>query len=229
MKLVKSLLLGPPRVSSRSPGHRPLIFPRGRRHLWTTFGFVASTPGLLATSPAPTFASSSVARLRPTTNGTSREPIPSGLWDDTVPRRYGRSSATDWALLRTFVQIDIVGRTGARGSLGHSIVKDRRRVPAPVGGFSSFSGTNSISTNTGIELSRSVNPTAVHSVGRVDCGRFAIVLRLLMPDNDNYHGMGDRTRQRRLANLRLLATASRRPSPWQIGTEHHVVAGQENL
>src|SRR5580704_12178577 len=73
------------------------------------------------------------------------------VYGTNVTGRVGMDArtATDWGLLRTFVQIDIRRRTGAWYGSGTSIRQGFGvGFQMPVGGFSSFSGTNSISATT---------------------------------------------------------------------------------
>jgi hypothetical protein len=116
------------------------------------------------------------------------------VYGTNVTGRVGMDArtATDWGLLRTFVQIDIRRRTGAWYGSGTSIRQGFGvGFQMPVGGFSSFSGTNSISTTTGIQLESSVNiPTAFIQWGGLTAGRFQSFFDFYA-DNDNYHGMGD--------------------------------------
>ncbi|MBV8428072.1 MAG: porin [Hyphomicrobiales bacterium] len=103
-------------------------------------------------------------------------------------------TATDWGLLRTFVQIDIRRRTGAWYGSGTSM---RQGFGVgygggvnPNGGFPSYGGVNSYSATGGIQLESSVNvDKAFIQWGGLTAGRFQSFFDFYA-DNDNYHGMG---------------------------------------
>ena len=65
-------------------------------------------------------------------------------------------TATDWGLLRAFVQIDIRRRTGAWYGSGTSARQGFGVVfgggVSPANGFSSFAGTNTFSPSYGMQL-----------------------------------------------------------------------------
>jgi len=103
-------------------------------------------------------------------------------------------TATDWGLLRTFVQLDIRRRTGAWYGSGTSM---RQGFGVgygggvnPNGGFPSYGGVNSYSATGGIQLESSVNvDKAFIQWGGLTAGRFQSFFDFYA-DNDNYHGMG---------------------------------------
>ena len=103
-------------------------------------------------------------------------------------------TATDWGLLRTFVQLDIRRRTGAWYGSGTSM---RQGFGVgygggvnPNGGFPSYGGVNSYSATGGIQLESSVNvDKAFIQWGGLTAGRFQSFFDFYA-DNDNFHGMG---------------------------------------
>jgi len=101
-------------------------------------------------------------------------------------------TATDWGLLRAFVQIDIRRRTGAWYGSGTSLRQGFGvGFQQPQGGFPNFAGVNSFSATTGIQLESSVNADkAFIQWGGLTAGRFQSFFDFYA-DNDNYHGMGD--------------------------------------
>ncbi|MBV9115386.1 MAG: porin, partial [Hyphomicrobiales bacterium] len=104
-------------------------------------------------------------------------------------------TATDWGLLRAFVQIDIRRRTGAWYGSGTSARQGFGVVYGggvnPGNGFSSFAGVNSFSPSYGVQLESSVNADkAFIQWGGLTAGRFQSFFDFYA-DNDNYHGMGD--------------------------------------
>jgi hypothetical protein len=104
-------------------------------------------------------------------------------------------TATDWGLLRAFVQIDIRRRTGAWYGSGTSARQGFGIVYGggvnPGNGFSSFAGVNSFSPSYGVQLESSVNADkAFIQWGGLTAGRFQSFFDFYA-DNDNYHGMGD--------------------------------------
>ena len=101
-------------------------------------------------------------------------------------------TATDWGLLRAFVQIDIRRRTGAWYGSNTSLRQGFGvGFQQPAGGFASFAGTNSLSPSYGIQLESSVNADkAFIQWGGLTAGRFQSFFDFYA-DNDNYHGMGD--------------------------------------
>lgn len=104
-------------------------------------------------------------------------------------------TATDWGLLRTFVQIDIRRRSGAWYGSGTSMRQGfgigYGGGVNPNGGFPSYGGVNSYSTTGGIQLELSVNiPSAFIQWGGLTAGRVQSFFDFYA-DNDNYHGMGD--------------------------------------
>ena len=104
-------------------------------------------------------------------------------------------TATDWGLLRTFVQVDIRRRTGAWYGSGTSMRQGfgigYGGGVNPNGGFPSYGGVNSYSATGGIQLESSVNvDQAFVQWGGLTAGRFQSFFDFYA-DNDNYHGMGD--------------------------------------
>ena len=101
-------------------------------------------------------------------------------------------TATDWGLLRAFVQIDVRRRTGAWYGSNTSLRQGFGvGFQQPAGGFASFAGTNSLSPSYGIQLESSVNADkAFIQWGGLTAGRFQSFFDFYA-DNDNYHGMGD--------------------------------------
>jgi hypothetical protein len=101
-------------------------------------------------------------------------------------------TATDWGLLRTFVQIDVRRRSGAWYGSNTSLRQGFGvGFQQPAGGFASFAGTNSLSPSYGIQLESSVNADkAFIQWGGLTAGRFQSFFDFYA-DNDNYHGMGD--------------------------------------
>jgi Porin subfamily len=104
-------------------------------------------------------------------------------------------TATDWGLLRAFVQIDIRRRSGAWYGSGTSARQGFGIVYGggvnPNNGFSSFAGANSFSPSYGVQLESSVNADkAFIQWGGLTAGRFQSFFDFYA-DNDNYHGMGD--------------------------------------
>ncbi len=101
-------------------------------------------------------------------------------------------TATDWGLLRAFVQIDVRRRSGAWYGSNTSLRQGFGvGFQQPAGGFASFSGTNSLSPSYGIQLESSVNADkAFIQWGGLTAGRFQSFFDFYA-DNDNYHGMGD--------------------------------------
>jgi hypothetical protein len=103
-------------------------------------------------------------------------------------------TATDWGLLRTFVQLDVRRRTGAWYGSGTSMrmgygIGYGGGFSGAVGGFPSYSGTNAYSATGGIQLESSVNlPSAFIQWGGLTAGRFQSFFDFYA-DNDNYHGM----------------------------------------
>src|SRR3984957_1694735 len=104
-------------------------------------------------------------------------------------------TATDWGLLRAFVQIDIRRRSGAWYGSGTSARQGFGVVYGggvnPNNGFSSFAGANSFSPSYGVQLESSVNADkAFIQWGGLTAGRFQSFFDFYA-DNDNFHGMGD--------------------------------------
>ena len=101
-------------------------------------------------------------------------------------------TATDWGLLRAFVQIDIRRRSGAWYGSNTSLRQGFGvGFQQPAGGFASFAGTNSLSPSYGIQLESSVNADkAFIQWGGLTAGRVQSFFDFYA-DNDNYHGMGD--------------------------------------
>jgi hypothetical protein len=102
-------------------------------------------------------------------------------------------TATDWGLLRTFVQIDVRRRTGAWYGSGTSMRMGYGIGYGggvnPNGGFPSYGGVNSYSATGGIQLESSLNmPSAFIQWGGLTAGRFQSFFDFYA-DNDNYHGM----------------------------------------
>jgi hypothetical protein len=103
-------------------------------------------------------------------------------------------TATDWGLLRTFVQIDIRRRTGAWYGSGTSMRQGfgigYGGGVNPGNGFPNYGGQNSYSATGGIQLESSVNiPSAFIQWGGLTAGRFQSFFDFYA-DNDNFHGMG---------------------------------------
>ncbi|MBV9431447.1 MAG: porin, partial [Hyphomicrobiales bacterium] len=104
-------------------------------------------------------------------------------------------TATDWGLLRAFVQIDIRRRTGAWYGSGTSARQGFGVVYGggvnPGNGFSSFAGVNTFSPSYGVQLESSLNADkAFIQWGGLTAGRFQSFFDFYA-DNDNFHGMGD--------------------------------------
>jgi len=106
-------------------------------------------------------------------------------------------TATDWGLLRTFVQLDIRRRDGAWYGSGTSMRQGfgvgygGGVQPSGVNSFPSYGGTNSYSATGGIQLESSVNvDKAFIQWGGLTAGRVQSFFDFYA-DNDNYHGMGD--------------------------------------
>jgi hypothetical protein len=102
-------------------------------------------------------------------------------------------TATDWGLLRTFVQLQMRRRSGAWYGSGTSM---RQGFGVgygggvnPNGGFPSYGGVNSFSTTGGIQLESSVNvASGFIQWGGLTAGRTQSFFDFYA-DNDNYHGM----------------------------------------
>ncbi|MBV9568988.1 MAG: porin [Hyphomicrobiales bacterium] len=104
-------------------------------------------------------------------------------------------TATDWGLLRTFVQLDIRRRSGAWYGSGTSARQGFAVAYGggvdPHGGFPSYGGVNSYSATGGLQLESSVNvDKAFIQWGGLTAGRVQSFFDFYA-DNDNYHGMMD--------------------------------------
>jgi hypothetical protein len=103
-------------------------------------------------------------------------------------------SATDWGMLRAFVQIDIRRRTGAYLASGTQLRQGFGIAYGggvnPGSGFPSYPGTNSFSASGGIQLQTTVDVSrAFIQWSGLTAGRVQSFFDFYA-DNDNYHGMG---------------------------------------